>query len=83
MIGLWLLVTSIPNLFGIFAYHVRITNESSGFVYSPEQQAVMIKNMVTSAISIMIGLWLVLGNKGISKAIDTIINIPISKRKEE
>ena len=83
ILGLWLLVTSIPDLFGIFAYQIRLMEENPDLIYTAGQQAVTIRDVVSYVITIVIGAWLVLGNKGISKVIDTVMNAPISKVPEE
>jgi hypothetical protein len=83
ILGMYLIVTSIPDLFGLLAYHLRLTGEESELIYTAQQKASTIQHFVTSGITIVIGTWLVLGNRGIAKAIDNILNAPISKEKDE
>lgn len=77
MFGIFLLITSIPELIGLSAYHIRLIHESD-LVYSPIQQATTIMNFVSNMITIIIGAWLVIGTRGIAKAIDNLMNAPIS-----
>ena len=81
MFGIFLLVTSIPELIGLSAYHIRLTTASE-LIYSPVEQATTIMNFVSSIITIAIGAWLVIGTRGIAKVIDNVMNAPISKVEE-
>jgi len=81
MFGIFLLITSIPELTGLSVYHIRLIHESD-LMYSPIQQATTIMNLVSNIITIVIGAWLVIGTKGIAKAIDNVMNAPISNVKE-
>lgn len=77
ILGIYLLVTSVPTLIGMISYHLSLGSEF------PRQMAMILKDYVTEVITILIGAWLVLGTKGINKVVDNVLNAPISDIKEE
>ncbi|MFH1032275.1 MAG: hypothetical protein V1767_06920 [Chloroflexota bacterium] len=73
ILGIYLLATSIPDLFGLIAYHIQNVNlyvELNNI--DPKLQADEIKWWVTTGVTILIGIWLVLGSRGIVTAIDKV-----------
>jgi hypothetical protein len=45
-------------------------------------QATELQEIVATIFTFLIGLWLILGTRGIVKAIDNVMNAPISKVEE-
>ena len=84
ILGMVLLATSIPKLLGLGAYHFRILNlvEKLDVPSSAVSQATELQSFVIIIVTFLIGLWLVLGTRGIVKAIDSVMNAPISKVEE-
>ena len=76
--GIFLIVTSIPDLFGLATYHMVLIPESD-LIYTPVQKANGLMNLVTTIVTMAIGAWLVIGTRGITKVIDHVMNAPISK----
>ena len=66
ILGLFLLITSIPELLGLASYHIRIENElSNAFMsLSPEQKAHLTQEWILLIVKIIIGIWLTTGLKG-------------------
>lgn len=74
ILGIYLLITSIPDLIGISAYHIFITNNLSDRNWFTEDKALLIERLVTTICSILIGIWLVSGLRGIKGIIKGINN---------
>jgi hypothetical protein len=85
ILGVFLLATSVPELLGLASYHLRMhfLIEQMGMAKALEVQSNELKNGVMMVAKILAGLWLVLGTRGIVKAIDNVMNAPISKVPEE
>ena len=84
ILGMVLLATSIPKLLGFGAYHFRILDmvEKLDVPSSAVSRATELESFVTIMVTLLIGLWLTIGTRGIVKAIDNVMNAPISKVEE-
>ena len=80
LFGIYLLIASIPDLFGLLTYYIRMNNE---LMYTAHVQATTLRSSVSNIITIGIGVWLVIGTRGIAKVIDNIMDAPISKVPKE
>jgi hypothetical protein len=72
--GMCLIVLSLSTLCGHIAYHIRYAGLTSGIESSPSHQANEMLWWVTDGLKIIIGIWLVLGFRGIFTAISKIWN---------
>lgn len=82
ILGMYLIITSIPDLIGLSAYHIRLL-QVKDFVYPYTLQAEVIKDAIVGLITFGIGIWLLLGTRRITRIIDNIGNLPISEVKDE
>ena len=79
--GIFLIVTSIPELFGLAVYHIVLIIPDE-LMYSPISRATTLMNIVTIVLTMGVGTWLVIGTRGITKVIDNVMNAPISEVEE-
>jgi hypothetical protein len=71
ILGIVLLVNAIPTLIGLIGYHFSIPQEYREFS-SYSQSAGEIKEFIIVGVKILFGVWLIVGSKGIVKAIDKV-----------
>lgn len=67
--GVYLLATSIPRLFGLFAYHLLSAPLLRRIPLSEFQQIERIQTWVVQIATALLGIWLLLGAKPIAKAL--------------
>jgi hypothetical protein len=84
ILGMVLLATSVPVLLGFIAYHFRITHlyEELELSVTATQYATELRSFVEYIVKLVLGTWLLLGTRGITRAIDKVMNAPISKVEE-
>jgi hypothetical protein len=70
ILGIFLLVNSIPNLLGLIGYHYSFPEEMRRF--STEIYANEIKNYIIVGVKIIFGVWLSLGTKDIHKIFNVV-----------
>jgi hypothetical protein len=70
ILGIVLLVYSIPTLIGLIGYHLSFPMEIMDI--APDRQANEIKNFLITGVQILIGLWLTFGIKGPVKTPDRL-----------
>ena len=75
ILGIYLLVTSVPDLFGLLVYHIHITKVAPDLLLMPTEQALEIKQWVTTTITILVGVWLVSRLRGIEGIVKLINNV--------
>jgi hypothetical protein len=71
VVGICLVITSLPSLLGLAIYHARIVQTFHGVITLDEAtQANELQQWITVIGTILAGLWLVLGGRGIAEAVD-------------
>jgi hypothetical protein len=67
VLGIYLLATSVPNLFGLISEHFYYAQMYPGISFEPNTTANEIKGWVSQGVYILIGIWLTVGSKPIAK----------------
>jgi hypothetical protein len=62
-LGLFLLVSSIPDIVGLIAYHIRLQSSGNGIASSPQNQANELRLWIGPVVTILIGIGLAIGIK--------------------
>jgi hypothetical protein len=83
ILGFCLIATTLPTLLGLAAYHIRIINGDWRMPISESTQAAEIKSWVIATVTILIGIWLVLGFRGTIIAASKIWNIAHMTNEDE
>ena len=80
ILGIFLLVYSIPTLVGLIGYHFSLPADSPDF---PSVHADEIRNLLVAGVKIVFGVWLLLGTRGIMNTVDKVWDKAHMVRDEE
>jgi hypothetical protein len=69
ILGIWLLADSLPSLVGLIGYHIALPPQDIVDKYT---HATEIKNWLFAGSKTLVGFWLVLGTRGIYRALDKL-----------
>jgi hypothetical protein len=68
ILGVYILVGAVSDLFGRVAYQIYIENQLEGLRFlSPEEQAMEISQWIKVVVTVLIGVFLVSGVKGVCR----------------
>jgi hypothetical protein len=82
IIGIFLVVTSIPNFIGIAVYHIQIQTQFQGFDLSV-YQAQETKQWAITAVTFLIGLLLTLGSRWLVRRMQSTGNLEQPDNKKD
>ncbi len=87
VLGMYLVVTALPDLIGLFGYHLSIPRESEYYLLSGEINANEIRELLEIGVRLIAGVVLIIGSRKIVNTIDKIWDkarmIDDKKDKEE
>jgi hypothetical protein len=79
-LGVWVMVNALPEFVRFLVIYINLSVSTGG--YDSLMPSETVPNLIGAGVKIIIGIWLVFGSRGISKAIDTVTNLPINKDVE-
>lgn len=63
LLGIFLVVDSIPGIMGLIGYHIRLTSVDEGLISTPQSQADELRLWIIPVVTVLIGLALAIGIK--------------------
>jgi hypothetical protein len=72
ILGMYLVVTALPDLIGLFGYHLTIPRQSDYYILSGEINASEIRELLIIGVRLIAGIVLIIGSRKIVSTIDKI-----------
>ncbi len=83
MLGIYLLITTIPDLLGSLGYHITMIDYYRQFGMQADAEAWEVQSYVKSGAKILIGIGLIIGWRRISGAFRNLFHAPDEDKAEQ